>query len=303
MEQFLNIKSIRPSIETFKLQTNYRSLPHIVEAGNAIIKQNKKQYDKEIVSHRKGGQHIRCFEYADEKDEALQTVNFVIKIKEEQNKKRADFTILYRTNSQSQPFEQVLLTEGIPYKVVGAQKFFERAEIKDIIGYVKFMINHHDDVSFKRIVNVPKRNIGDTTVDEIQSLATQRNVSMGEIIHNIYNYQASLKPAVFQKIGGFLHELQAIKQIVDLYTPSDILKQIYEITRYKDYIIKAEGKEKGEEKIANIGQLITMAVKRQETGIEGLGKFMDEVALLTSVEDAQPEDADAVRLMTVHASK
>jgi DNA helicase-2/ATP-dependent DNA helicase PcrA len=303
MEQFLNIKSMRPSVTIYKLQTNYRSLPHIVEAGNAIIKKNAKQYDKSITAHRTGNQHIRIFEYASEQDEAIQTIDRITKIKEENNKQRAHFTILYRTNAQSQPFESVLLTEWIPYKVIGAQKFFERAEIKDILSYIKWLINHHDDIALKRIINVPKRNIWAASVDEVEQYAVSKGISLGAVLRDFDKHIPYLKSPLVNKMHGFLAHAQAIRQLIDLCPPAELLKQIFDIIKYREYIIKLEWEEKGEDKIANIWQLINMAEKREEKGMEGLRQFMDEVSLMTSVEDAQTDDSDAIRLMTVHASK
>ncbi|USN54850.1 MAG: UvrD-helicase domain-containing protein [Candidatus Peribacteria bacterium] len=118
MENFLRVEQLWPSIKMFKLETNYRSLPHIVAAGNSIIQHNKRQYDKQLRAHRTGNQHIRIFEFADEIDEAAQIIELITKLKEEQQRSRNDFTVLYRTNAQSSPFEQILLTEGIPYQIV-----------------------------------------------------------------------------------------------------------------------------------------------------------------------------------------
>jgi DNA helicase-2/ATP-dependent DNA helicase PcrA len=119
MKNFLNLEKMWPEIHIFKLEINYRSLPHIVEAGNAIIKQNKAQYEKNIKAHREGDKHIRVFEFADQRDEAIQIIEMITKVKEDANKTWSDFTILYRTNAQSVPFEQVCITDSIPYKVVG----------------------------------------------------------------------------------------------------------------------------------------------------------------------------------------
>jgi DNA helicase-2/ATP-dependent DNA helicase PcrA len=170
MSNFLNVQQRWPSIETFKLETNYRSKPHIVEAGNTIIKMNTQQYDKEVVPHRTGEDSIRIFGFADEVDEAMQIIELIVKIKEEQEKQWSDFTILYRTNAQSSPFEQILLTDGIPYTVVGAFKFFERQEIKDIVSYVKYLLNPKDSIALKRIINTPSRKIGKTTIEQLEAI-------------------------------------------------------------------------------------------------------------------------------------
>lgn len=133
MENFLQVKKYRPGIEMFKLETNYRSRPHIVDAGSHIISHNKYQYEKVIKPHRTGNDKIVLFSHRDEMDEAVNTIDLIKKMKDQKFDKRGDVAILYRTNAQSSPFEQILVQEGIPYKIWGAFKFFERKEIKDIV--------------------------------------------------------------------------------------------------------------------------------------------------------------------------
>lgn len=160
MENFLNVKSYRPDIQMFKLQMNYRSKPHIVAAGNAVIKNNLNQYEKNIVAHREGNDKITIFSHNTDIDEAANTVELIKKMKHGGKlNSRGQVAILYRTNSQSGPFEQILLQEGIPYKIQGAFKFFERKEIKDVLAYLKYFINPQDNVSLKRIINTPNRKI------------------------------------------------------------------------------------------------------------------------------------------------
>jgi ATP-dependent DNA helicase len=160
MENFLNVKQYRPDIQMFKLQTNYRSKPHIVNAGNAVIKQNKNQYEKNIVAHREGNDKITIFNHNTDIDEAANTVELIKQMKaKEKLKSRGQVAILYRTNAQSGNFETMFIQEGIPYKIFGAFKFFERKEIKDILAYLKVINNPFDTVSLKRVLNIPNRKI------------------------------------------------------------------------------------------------------------------------------------------------
>lgn len=160
MENFLNVKQYRPDIQMFKLQTNYRSKAHIVNAGNAVIKQNKNQYEKNIVAHREGNDKITIFNHNTDIDEAANTVELIKQMKaKEKLKSRGQVAILYRTNAQSGNFETMFIQEGIPYKIFGAFKFFERKEIKDILAYLKVLNNPFDTVSLKRILNIPNRKI------------------------------------------------------------------------------------------------------------------------------------------------
>lgn len=185
MENFLQVKKIRPDIEIYKLQTNYRSRPHIVHAGNAIIKQNRNQYDKNVVPHRSGEEKIMVFTHGDETDEAMTLIDLMKKMKTDKNKSWSEFAILYRTNAQSAIFEQVLLQEGIPYKVYGGFKFFERKEVKDIMSYLKYLLNPRDTVALKRVINTPKRKIGTDSVAKLEEYAQQHGVPFADVAEQI----------------------------------------------------------------------------------------------------------------------
>jgi len=303
MDNFLHVDRRWANIKTFKLEINYRSKPHIVEAGNAIIKMNKKQYDKEVVAHRQWDDKIRIFGFSDEVDEAMQIIELITKVKEEQERKRSDFTILYRTNAQSSPFEQILLTEGIPYKVVGAFKFFERREVKDIISYVKYLLNPKDSIALKRIINTPKRSIGKTTIDQLEEIANRSNKTLAEVIAHINQGASNIKPATQSKIKAFNNLLQSMFHSMDMLTVKQLLEQIVKWIQYEQFLIKTEGTEKAEERMENIGQLINIAAKYDVPGKESVIQFMDEISLMTSIEETGRDEVDALKLMTVHASK
>lgn len=303
MENFLNVKQRWPSIHTFKLQTNYRSKAHIVHAWSAIIKKNRKQYDKEIVAHRTDNDLIRLFTFQDEIDEAQQIVWLIIKLKEENNKTWSDFTILYRTNAQSSPFEQILLTEWLPYKVVGAFKFFERQEIKDMIAYLKYVINPKDSLSLKRIINTPNRAIGKTTIDNLDTIALDTGISFAAVVHQIDTFWWTLSPSVISKLKQFNGILESLLAVIPMFTPAQLIEQLVTSIGYKAYVIKEDGEDKGQERMENIGQLINIAAKYDTVWMEALMQFLEEISLMTSIEESSVEEADAIRLMTVHSSK
>lgn len=303
MDNFLNVHQRWPDMETFKLETNYRSKPHIVEAGNAIIKKNTKQYDKEVVPHRTGDDFIRVFTFADEVDEATQIIELITKLKEENEKLRSDFTILYRTNAQSSPFEQILLTEWIPYTVVWAFKFFERTEIKDMVAYVKYLLNPRDTVALQRIINTPNRKIGKTTIGQLEETARQHFVSFNDVVGNIDKYWAWLKPAVQTKIKQFSTVMSSLISMVDMTNPGQLLDQLVKGTQYEQRVVKSDWKEKAQERMDNIGQLINIAYKYETPWRDSLVQFLEEISLMTSLEDWANETPDAIRLMSVHASK
>lgn len=303
MSNFLNLEKMWPDIKTFKLEINYRSLPHIVKAWNAIIKQNKVQYNKNISANRTWEKHIRVFEFADEKDEAYQTISMIQKLQKETSKNRSDFTILYRTNAQSVPFEQVCMNETIPYKVVWWQKFFERREVKDILSYLKYLLNPDDSLTLKRIINVPWRWIGKTTIEACEKLWLSNNQSLSYVVRNINKFSENLKPAASKKIISFQNMITELTESLVLQTPSQTLDQLTKWLKYEARLIKQDGKDNAEERMGNIGQLINMAMKYTNPWIESHTEFLEETSLLTSIEETKTEEADAIKMMSVHWSK
>lgn len=305
MENFLNVKQYWPDIQMFKLQINYRSRPHIVEAWSHIIKNNVNQYQKDMKPHRTGDDKIVVFAHRDEMDEAANTIDLIKKMKGEKFQNRSDIAILYRTNAQSSPFEQILVQEWIPYKIRGAFKFFERKEIKDIVAYVKYIINPKDSVSLKRIINIPARKIGKTTIDTVEQYAITHNMSLHEALCDINNPAISIWAGAKSNIMEFGKLMDSIRVEWSKQTPAEIIDNISKKIQYRAFLLKEEwGNESAaDEKYENIGQLINMAGKYDGIGEESLRLFMEEVTLLTDAAEQGEQDVDAMKLMTVHASK
>jgi DNA helicase-2/ATP-dependent DNA helicase PcrA len=305
MENFLNVKQYWPDIQMFKLQINYRSRPHIVHAGSHIIKNNVNQYQKDLKAHRSGDDKIVCFAHRDEMDEAANTIDLIKKMKGEKFQNWSDIAILYRTNAQSSPFEQILVQEGIPYKIRGAFKFFERKEIKDIVAYIKYIINPRDSVSLKRIINVPGRKIGKTSIDAVEQYAILHNSSLHEALCDIANPAIDIGNAARNNIMDFGKLMDEIRVQWSWLTPAELIEHIAKKIQYRAFLLKEEwGNESAaDEKYENIGQLINMAGKYDGVGEETLRLFMEEVTLLTDAAEQNSEQVDSIKLMTVHASK
>lgn len=305
MENFLNVKAVWPDIEIFKLQMNYRSRPHIVHAGSHVIKNNTKQYEKTIVPHRTWDDKIVIFNHTDESSEAMNLVEFIAKLKEQNNLTRSDFAILYRTNAQSSPFEQVLIQEGIPYKIFGAFKFFDRKEVKDIVSYLKYITNPRDNVALKRIINIPNRKLGDTTIKKIEDTAIAQEVSMNEVLLAIDALAGPINGPTIERLKDFSKLINYIIEKSELLTPPDVIKLIISQLNYKEYLLKEEGnnQQAADERYANIGQLINMGQKYEQTGMAELRRLLDEISLLTDAADNSEESIDSIKLMTIHASK
>ncbi|AHB41334.1 hypothetical protein P148_SR1C00001G0543 [candidate division SR1 bacterium RAAC1_SR1_1] len=305
MENFLNVKKYWPDIQMFKLQTNYRSRPHIVDAGNQVIKNNTNQYQKDIVAHRTGSDKIVCFSHGSEMDEAANIIDFIKKMKDtDKIKERGQIAILYRTNAQSSPFEQIFLQEGIPYKIFGAFKFFERKEVKDILSYIKYIINPQDSVSLKRILNVPERGIGKTSIDRLSEYASTHSMSIHNSLEQLHTDIVKLTPKAKSGLDQFVRVMHDLRNKLPSLAPAQFIDLMVKAIKYRDYLVKEEGGEsQADEKYENIGQIINMAEKYQQTGDEALRQFMEEVALLSDIAENSNGNLDAVKLMTVHSSK
>lgn len=311
MENFLQVKKIWPDIEIYKLEINYRSRPHIVQAGNHIIKNNTKQYDKDVKAHRTWEDRIMIFTHMNETEEAWNSIQLMQKLISDKKKSRKDIAILYRTNAQSASFEQLLLQEGIPYKIYGWFKFFERKEVKDILSYLKFFVNPRDSVAFKRIINTPKRKIWADSVEKIETYANENNMWLNEVAMNIEWLPITMWPQTKGAIKQFMTTMQFLWQSLHTLPPAPFIAELVKTIRYKEYLIDSEWKEVWAEKFENIGQLINMAGKFDmidtsweiPTGRELLWQFLEEVSLLTDLEENTDWTTEAVQLMSVHASK
>ena len=307
MENFLNVKHYWPDIQMFKLQTNYRSKPHIVHASNHIIKNNTNQYKKEIVPHRTGDDKITIFSHGSEIDEAANIIDLIKKMKDGNKvQSRWSIAILYRTNAQSSPFEQLFIQEGIPYKIFWAFKFFERKEIKDVIWYIKHFLNPVDNVSLKRILNIPNRKIWKTTIEHLEEEAIIHNTSLIDILEKSCHQSTSIKitPMAKKWIQEFMQAIKESKEHIMTSRPAEIIEKLVKKIKYREYLVKEEWSDaQADEKYENIGQLINMAEKYVETGEEALRQFLEEVALLSDISENEKGDIDAVKLMTIHSSK
>ncbi|MFA5747613.1 MAG: UvrD-helicase domain-containing protein [Candidatus Absconditabacterales bacterium] len=335
MENFLNVKKYWPDMQMFKLQINYRSRPHIVKAGNEIIKNNLNQYKKNIVAHREGDDKITIFSHGNETDEAANIVDMIKKMKEGGKLKNwSQVAILYRTNAQSSPFEQLFIQEGIPYKVWGAFKFFDRKEIKDVLSYLKYLVNPQDSVSLKRILNIPNRKIGKTTLDSIQEYGAINDLSLSETLVAIKNETCPIRltPGAKTGLNDFFAVINSLKEKLSGMTPAEVIENLDKKIKYRDHLVKEEGGEfQADEKYENIGQLINMAGKysvnsreldqrisdnnkdynsqglnqnsQEFAGEELLKSFLEEVTLLTDISENEKGEIEAVKLMTVHSSK
>ena len=301
IENILNFDKTYPDATVIKLEQNYRSTGNILEAANAVIRNNGDRHDKRLWCDKGAGEKIILHESQDQNDEGryiIDRVNFGIK---NSGRKYSDFAVLYRVNALGRSLQTSFAKSGVPYRVVGDMGFYDRKEVKDMMAYLSVVSSPSDNLRLKRIINEPKRKIGDTTVGAIEEIASAACCSMYEVVRNAKEYTALAKSC--EKLLGFAEIIEGVK--ADFTLPSDMIRALFERSGYQD-MLKAEGFE-GEGKIENVEEFISAAVEYEQrcaaNGEEATTHgFMEEISLVSDV-DKYDENADAVVLMTVHAAK
>ncbi|MDH5474871.1 MAG: UvrD-helicase domain-containing protein [Cyclobacteriaceae bacterium] len=297
----LNFEKDYPDLRIIKLEQNYRSTQNIVNAANSIITHNKKQLRKDVWTDNEEGSLIDLLKASTDNEEGKLVASSIFEEKMQNQMLNNDFAILYRTNSQSRAVEEALRRINIPYKIVGGLSFYQRKEIKDLLAYLRFSINHHDETSFRRIINLPKRGIGSTSVDKIVIAANENNISNWDVLNNIGSFisgrTANAVMDFVDKIKHFKVEIEqkdAYEAAKFIANGSGLLKELYE-----DKTIE------GLSRYENVQELLN-AIKEfadnPEVGDKSLGAFLQEITLLTGV-DNDKDDQDSVTLMTIHMAK
>jgi len=288
-----------PGAKTFKLEENYRSTSRILEAANQLVANNRSRAPKKLFTTRGEGEPITLYPAATERDEARYVVEKVKSMVRDGAAYR-DFVVLYRTNAQSRVFEEALLAEGIPYRVVGGVGFYARTEIKDIIAYLRYIVNSSDALAFKRIVNVPRRGIGQQTLAALVQAANQSRVSVGEAVFDT----EILRTAVPKK----LKELERFAELIaDLRkgTEGGVADLLVAVMERSGYVreLQAEDSHDARARLENLSELVGVA-REYEAGDDepSLAGFLANVALVSDL-DSLADDASYVTLMTLHSAK
>ncbi len=296
----LNFQTDFRNSELIKLEQNYRSTGTILDAANSVIVNNTQRVSKNLYSNKGKGEPITLFEALDEGHEA-KFIARTISSNSTTQTNFEDFAILYRTNAQSRAIEEALIAESIPYKILGGLKFYDRKEIKDIIAYLKLLYNTSDSQSLKRIINVPKRAIGAATVQKIEELASQNNISMYDVIENIELYE-EISSKIAVKLKDFAKIIEKLQLHKDKVPLQEFITFVIDETGYLKEL-KAEDTEEAETRILNLQELVNVAKEFEPEEPENiLGEFLAQVALVSDV-DALEEGSSSVTLMTIHSAK
>ncbi len=299
IENILSFDKTFPDAKVIKLEQNYRSTEKILKAANGVISNNIGRKGKELWTSKAGGDPIRLRKLGTQNEEGVFISEKIQQICRKEGKRFSDFAVLYRMNAQSNSIEKVFAKSGIPYRVIGGTRFYERKEIKDVMAYLCLVQNPNDNVRLDRIINEPKRKIGATTLSAISDLAAAEGVSKFEIIKNAASYTALAKSAPnLQMFAQLIASLQEIAATEPLHV---LFEKTIELSGYKQMLLAAGITEL--DRLENIQELISNAIE-YENSTEGatLAGFLEEVALVSDV-DNYDKEADAVVMMTIHSAK
>ena len=308
IENILNFRNDYNDYKLFKLERNYRSTKNIVNAANSLISKNKNQIKKKIYSEKDSGSKIKILRANTDIEEGYNVVSHIFDLSYGENYQYSDFAILYRTNSQSRIFEEALRKRNIPYKLYGGTSFYQRKEIKDLLSYMRVVVNPNDSEAIKRIINYPKRGIGATTIDKLETVAVSQGVSLWNVLLNLHNYGSSFNAGTQKKLMGFVSFIQQEMAELGNLNAYDLAQKIAQDSGIlKDLFL--DKSPEGVSRYENIKELLNGVNEfiETETNIDpdaevGLPIYLENVALLTDM-DAKDDDVPKISLMTVHASK
>lgn len=296
----LSFEKYFENARVIKLEQNYRSTKNILAAANGVIANNQGRKDKTLWSDNEEGTQIDLYQAEDAYDEANMVAKEIRKKVNAGDYKYSDFACLYRTNAQSRTLEEKLLLANVPYKIIGGQNFYQRKEIKDILCYLKTVNNSTDDIAVARIINVPKRGIGATSIGKAQAYAVDHNINLYNALELAYmNPELSRASAKIKKFTDFIEELREYSQE---HSIKELVDKIIEDTGYVTELV-LENTDESKARIENIEELISKVVEYESTTENpDLAGFLEDVALVADI-DSLDEDSDYVVLMTIHSAK
>lgn len=296
----LNFEDDYSDVQKITLDQNYRSTQNILDAANSVISNNKGRMGKSLWTSNGNGNKVYVYTGTNEYDEARYIARQIKKHFDEQGS-FSDCAILYRTNAQSRVIEEMLMRESVPYKVLSGLRFYDRKEIKDIIAYLRVVYNPNDDVSLARIINEPKRKIGNATLEKARNIAREKETSLYDVISHADDYP-EFKTAI-KKLLGFSEIIQSLIKLKDTVTIEELTGRILNDTGYMPTLVMEDTTE-SKTRIENLGEFISVITefeKNEETG-NTLGEFLENISLVSDI-DGYDENEDSAVLMTIHSAK
>lgn len=301
IKNILDFEKDYPDAKVIKLEQNYRSKGNILNAANVVIVNNSNRKSKKLRTEQESGSKIKIYRAYSDSDEGDFVGKQILDIRNNEGKKYNDFAILYRTNAQSRIFEESFRRKGIPYKIVGGTRFYDRKEIKDILAYLKVIINPQDDVSIRRIINVPKRSIGDATVNKIRDFADSFEINLWDALSEVRSI-STLTPRNVSCIDPFVQMMENLISLSETIPVSMLIETILEDTGYMEQLKKSNEIE-DKSRIENLKELVSDAVDFEKTSEDkSLSAYLEKVSLVQDTDKIEDED-DSVVLMTVHSAK
>ena len=305
----LNFKKDYPDAKTVSLEQNYRSTQNIVNAANVVISKNKEQFKKNVFSDNEIGEKIKVFRSLSDADEANFVANNIWEQHNSHQRKFTDFAILYRTNSQTRAFEDALRRKNIPYRVYGGLSFYQRKEIKDLVAYLRILVNENDNEALMRIINYPARSIGETTQNKLIVFADSQNVRVVDVLNNLGQYapQLGLNNGVIAKLADFWSMIKAFQVMLKTENAYTVAMEVAQRSGLIKFL-KDDQTPEGISRVENVQELMNSMQgfideqKQLEDGDPSLSSFLENIALSTD-QDKKSENEDQVSLMTIHLSK
>jgi DNA helicase-2/ATP-dependent DNA helicase PcrA len=304
ISNILDFEKDYPKAKVIKLEQNYRSKENILQAANVVIANNSRRKDKQLRPTQEAGSKIKIYRAFDDRSEGDFVSKTIADLKHSENRRNDDFAILYRTNAQSRIFEETLRRRDIGYKIVGGTRFYDRKEIKDLISYLKVIVNPQDDISLRRIINVPKRSIGDATVQKVQDFAGSFGLDLWDALSEARSIPA-LTPRNATCIEKFTELMENFLILKETVPPSILVESILKDTGYLDELAKSDEIE-DKSRIENLKELVSDAVDFEKNSEDkSLEAYLEKISLDQDTDKLEEDDdgEGSVVLMTIHSAK
>ncbi len=301
IRNILNFERDYPEVKVVKLEQNYRSTKNILNAANEVIRNNHARKTKTLWTENEEGEKVTVLKAADEREEAWLVAATIERLIAEEGRQFSDFALLYRTNAQSRVFEEVFIQKGLPYQVVGGLRFYDRKEIRDLLSYLKLVYNPNDRISLRRVINTPKRGIGETTFERLIGFLDENGYGTLEGLDRLAEAPDLTRRAItpLQAFGQFLQKMVAMRDVVGI---SELTQRIMEESGYLRSL-QTEGTVEAESRLENLREFLSITVEfERESDDKSLAAFLETVALVADVDQFHQEN-DGVVLMTIHAAK
>jgi len=302
IKNILNFEKDYPDLRVIKLEQNYRSTKTIVNAANSVINNNKAQLKKAVWTANEEGDLIELIKANSDNEEGKLVATSIFEEKQNHKVKNNEIAVLYRTNSQSRAIEEALRRANLKYKIIGGLSFYQRKEIKDILSYLRFVVNQNDEQALRRIINLPKRGIGPGSIDKIVVAASENNVGLWQVVSNIFQFIPNRVATMIDQFATMIKSFLVVVQQKDAYESASYIAKQSGLLRelYEDKTIEGLSRYENVQELLNA---IKEFVDNEENKDKSLGAFLQEVALITTVDEDKDDDGDKITLMTIHMAK